>query len=49
MSEEIDIDDPPIMIDRGLSLNRFTGETVYALPPTGFGEGEFGDAIFGWT
>lgn len=49
MAEEIDIDDPPIMVDRGLALDRRTGETVYALTPTGFGEGEFGDGIFGWT
>ena len=49
MSEEIDIDNPPIMIDRGLTLSRYTGETVYAPIPEGFGEGDFGDGIFGWT
>ncbi len=41
-------DDPP-RIDRGLSLNRYTGEKVYVAAATGWGEGIFGTAIFGWS
>ncbi len=41
--------DDPLRIDRGLSLNRYTGEKVYVVPATGWGEGSFGTAIFGWT
>lgn len=47
--EQIDIDNPPAMIDRGLALNRYTGETVYAPVAVGFGDGEFGEGVFGWT
>ncbi len=48
MSEEIDVDDPPILVDRGLALDRYLGDTVYALTPPGFGNAEFGEGIFGW-
>ena len=39
----------PLRIDRGLSLNRYTGEKVYVVPAIGWGEGSFGTAIFGWS
>jgi hypothetical protein len=41
--------DDPLRIDRGLSLNRYTGEVVYAVSAIGWGEGEFGSAPFGWS
>ncbi len=41
--------DDPLRIDRGLSLNRYTGETVYVVPATGWGMGEFGTFPFGWS
>ena len=41
--------DDPLRIDRGLSLNRYTGEKVYVVPATGWGVGSFGTAIFGWA
>ncbi len=41
--------DDPLRIDRGLSLNRYTGETVYVVPAMGWGMGSFGTAIFGWS
>jgi hypothetical protein len=41
--------DDPLRIDRGLSLNRYTGEKVYAVPAVGWGEGEFGVPPFGWS
>ncbi len=41
--------DDPLRIDRGLSLNRYTGETVYVVPATGWGEGIFGVPPFGWS
>ena len=47
--ENISIDDPPIMIDRGLSLDRRNGEPVLALAPPGFGNESFGDGLFGWS
>ena len=47
--EEIDVEQPPVMIDRGLSLDRYSGDTVFATSPEGFGIGEFGEAVFGWT
>jgi hypothetical protein len=34
---------------RGLSLNRYTGQVEYLTQPTGFGEGSFGQGIFGWS
>ncbi len=41
--------DDPLRIDRGLSLNRYTGEKVYVVPATGWGEGIFGASVFGWS
>ncbi len=41
--------DDPLRIDRGLSLNRYTGETVYVVPATGWGVGSFGIPPFGWS
>jgi hypothetical protein len=34
---------------RGNNLNRYTGEVEYLTQPPGFGEGGFGDGIFGWS
>ena len=36
-------------IERGRYLNRYTGQIEYLTQPTGFGEGEFGNGIFGWS
>ena len=36
-------------IARGRYLNRYTGQVEYLTQPTGFGEGEFGNGIFGWS
>jgi hypothetical protein len=36
-------------IDRGQMINRYTGEFVFLTQPPGFGEGEFGNGIFGWS
>ena len=36
-------------IARGRYLNRYTGQIEYLTQPTGFGEGEFGNGIFGWS
>ncbi len=36
-------------LDRGPGLNRYTGETVYLTQAVGFGDGEFGSAVFGWS
>ncbi len=41
--------DDPLRIDRGLALNRYTGEKVYVVPATGWGEGIFGTSPFGWS
>ena len=41
--------DDPLRIGRGLALNRYTGEKVYVTPAVGWGEGEFGSGIFGWS
>ena len=49
MSEEIDINNPPIMVDRGLSLDRYSGDEVMVLGSEGFANLEFGEGIFGWT
>ena len=38
-----------LWLDRGLSLNRYTGEVVYVMPAVGFGEGAFGEGVFGWS
>jgi hypothetical protein len=36
-------------IARGRYLNRYTGQIEYLTQPTGFGEGAFGNGIFGWS
>ena len=36
-------------IDRWPGLNRYTGEVVYLTQPVGFGEGAFGEGVFGWS
>jgi len=36
-------------ISRGRYLNRYTGQIEYLTQPTGFGEGAFGNGIFGWS
>jgi len=36
-------------IARGRYLNRYTGEIEYLTQPEGFGEGAFGNGIFGWS
>lgn len=38
-----------VWIARGRFLNRYTGEVEYLTEPPGFGEGEFGSGIFGWS
>ena len=38
-----------VWITRGRFLNRYTGEVEYLSDPPGFGEGVFGDGIFGWS
>jgi len=38
-----------VWLNRGLPVNRFTGEIVYLTQAIGFGEGEFGTAYFGWS
>ena len=35
--------------DRGLALNRYTGHEVLLTVGSGFGEGEFGNGVFGWS
>ena len=34
---------------RGRYLNRYTGQVEYLTEPTGFGDGDFGNGIFGWS
>ena len=34
---------------RGRYLNRYTGQVEYLTDPPGFGEGNFGEGIFGWS
>ena len=36
-------------LDRWPGLNRYTGEVVYLTQPVGFGEGAFGEGVFGWS
>jgi len=36
-------------IARGRYLNRYTGQVEYLTQPEGFGEGSFGNGIFGWS
>ena len=38
-----------LWMDRGLMLNRYTGQVEYLTQPIGFGEGSFGSGIFGWS
>jgi hypothetical protein len=38
-----------VWLDRGHSLNRYTGEIEYLTEPVGFGDGVFGDGLFGWS
>ena len=38
-----------VWLDRGRYLNRYTGEIEFLTDPPGFGEGCFGDGIFGWS
>ena len=34
---------------RGRYLNRYTGQVEFLTVPTGFGDGDFGNGIFGWS
>jgi len=36
-------------VGRGRVLNRYTGQVEYLTEPTDFGDGEFGNGIFGWS
>ena len=36
-------------LDRGLNLNRYTGDVVHLTQPPDFGVGGFGEGIFGWS
>ena len=48
--EPIPIDDSRrLWMDSGLALNRYTGHEVLLTVGTGWGEGIFGTAIFGWS
>ena len=48
--EEMPIDDSRrLWMDRGLALNRYTGHEVLLTVGTGWGEGEFGSGVFGWS
>ncbi len=38
-----------LWMDRGLALNRYTGHEVLLTVGTGWGEGEFGNGLFGWS
>lgn len=38
-----------VWVSRGRYLNRYTGEVEFLSDPPGFGEGSFGDGIFGWS
>ena len=38
-----------LWMDRGLALNRYTGQEVLLTVGTGWGEGEFGNGVFGWS
>ena len=49
MSDPVDFENPEILIDRGLSLDRFSGDEVMVLGSEGFANLEFGNGIFGWT
>ena len=48
--EDVVIDESRrLWADRGLALNRYTGHEVLLTIGTGWGEGIFGIAIFGWS
>ena len=55
LSPEFNDEDMPtddsrrLWMDRGLALNRYTGHEVLLTVGTGWGEGIFGTAIFGWS
>ena len=36
-------------MSRWRALNRYTGEEEFLTAPTGFGGGEFGNGLFGWS
>jgi len=38
-----------VWIDRGRMYNRYSGEIELLTDPIGFGEGSFGDGLFGWS
>ena len=38
-----------LWMDRGLTLNRYTGHEVLLTVGTGWGEGKFGEGLFGWS
>ena len=38
-----------LWMGRGFALNRYTGEQVFLTEAVGFGNGEFGDGLFGWS
>ena len=38
-----------IWIDRGRMLNRYSGEIELLTDPIGFGDGSFGEGLFGWS
>ena len=47
---ELVIDDGRrLWMDRGLALNRYSGHEVLLTVGTGWGEGEFGNGVFGWS
>ena len=48
--EDMPIDDSRrLWLDRGRPLNRYTGHEVPLTVGTGWGEGEFGNGVFGWS
>ncbi|MCF7954459.1 MAG: hypothetical protein K9M75_01525 [Phycisphaerae bacterium] len=38
-----------IWIDRGVMINRYSGSIDLLTDPIGFGEGIFGEGLFGWS
>ncbi len=55
LSPEFNDEDMPtddsrrLWMDRGLALNRYTGHEVLLTVGTGWGEGQFGNGVFGWS
>lgn len=48
--EDFEIDESRrLWMDRGLALNRYTGHEVLLTVGTGWGEGVFGNGVFGWS